>query len=67
MSLGSAVLKVMSGERDGQRGNGMYAVDRGRSDRKGQDGGDGAGLGGSRIVMGKSHYEFDPCKYFRGT
>jgi len=48
MSLGSAVLKVMSGERDGQRGNGMYAVDRGRSDRKGQDGGDGAGLGGGQ-------------------
>ena len=23
--------------------------------------------GGLRIVMGKSHYEFDPCKYFRGT
>ena len=27
--------------------------------------GDGAGLGVSRIVMRKSHYDFDPCKYFR--
>jgi len=53
MSLGSAVLKVMSGERDGQRGNGMYAVDRGRSDRKGQDGGDGVGLGGVKNRNGQ--------------